>query len=251
MIKNRGARSLGVIMNKQKIKYIIEEIDTPLARGFDLCIQLLIFYSLICLTIETLPNLSEGQLLFFHYNEIALVAIFTIEFLMRLWVTDDKLKYLRSPYALIDIAAILPFYIGLGTDMRALRALRFIRLIRILKIARYAKSLDRYYKAFHEIKVDLVLFTAVTLLLLYISSVGIYHFEHAAQPEVFKSIFDGMWWSVATLTTVGYGDIYPITMGGKLFTFVILMLGLGAVAVPTGLVATALTNARTSDGDKG
>ena len=238
-------------MNKQKLKYIIEEIDTPLARRFDLCIQLLIFYSLICLTIETLPNLPKRQLAFFHYNEIALVAIFTIEFLMRLWVSDDKLKYLRSPYALIDIAAILPFYIGLGTDMRALRALRFIRLIRILKIARYAKSLDRYYKAFHEIKVDLVLFTAVTLLLLYISSVGIYHFEHAAQPEVFKSIFDGMWWSVATLTTVGYGDIYPITMGGKLFTFVILMLGLGAVAVPTGLVATALTNARTSDGDKG
>jgi len=233
-------------MLKRKIKYIIEEVDTPLARGFDLCIQLLIFYSLICLTIETLPNLSGAEIPFFHYNEITLVAIFTLEFLMRLWVADNKTKYLCSPFALIDIVAILPFYIGLGTDMRALRALRFIRLVRIFKITRYTKSLDRYHKAFREIKVDLILFTAITLLLLYLASIGIYHFEHEAQPEVFKSIFDAMWWSVATLTTVGYGDIYPITMGGKLFTFVILMLGLGAVAVPTGLVATALTNARSN-----
>ena len=117
-------------------------------------------------------------------------------------------------------------------------------------MARYTKSLERYYKAFQEIKTDLFVFTSVTMLLLYLASIGIYHFEHAAQPDVFKSIFDAMWWSVATLTTVGYGDIYPITMGGKLFTFFVLMLGLGAVAVPTGLVATALTRARTTDQSK-
>jgi voltage-gated potassium channel len=231
-------------MNKQKLKYIIEEVDTPISRGFDICIQLLILYSLICLTIETLPNQSNAQIAFFHYNELVLIAIFTIEFLARLWVADKKKDHLRSPFTLIDILSILPFYIGLSGDMRALRSLRFIRLIHILKMARYTKSLERYYKAFQEIKTDLFVFTSVTILLLYLASIGIYHFEHAAQPDVFKSIFDAMWWSVATLTTVGYGDIYPITMGGKLFTFFVLMLGLGAVAVPTGLVATALTNAR-------
>jgi voltage-gated potassium channel len=128
--------------------------------------------------------------------------------------------------------------------LRAIRALRFIRLIRLLKLARYGKALERYRAAFKDIKVDLLIFTFITVILLYIAAVGIYHFEHAAQPEVFKSIFDALWWAVATLTTVGYGDIYPITLGGKLFTFIILVLGLGVVAVPTGLIAAALTEAR-------
>ncbi len=79
-------------------------------------------------------------------------------------------------------------------------------------------------------------------MMLYLSAVGIYHFEHAAQPEVFSSIFDCLWWAVATLTTVGYGDIYPITVGGRLFTFIILILGLGLVAVPTGIVASSLSS---------
>ncbi len=83
--------------------------------------------------------------------------------------------------------------------------------------------------------------------MLYLSAVGIYYFEHQAQPEQFKSVFHGLWWALATLTTVGYGDVYPITVGGKLFTFLILMIGLGVVAIPTGLVASALSQARNEE----
>lgn len=89
-----------------------------------------------------------------------------------------------------------------------------------------------------------MLFVVVTLMLLYISAVGIYYFENEAQPEVFKSVFHSLWWAVATLTTVGYGDVYPITIGGKVFTFAILMVGLGIVAVPAGLLASALSKVR-------
>ena len=91
------------------------------------------------------------------------------------------------------------------------------------------------------IKEELIVFLIATLFLLYVSSVGIYYFENPAQPDKFSSVFHSMWWSVATLTTVGYGDVYPITVGGKIFTFFILILGLGIIAVPTGLFASALT----------
>jgi voltage-gated potassium channel len=98
--------------------------------------------------------------------------------------------------------------------------------------------------AFKLIKEELVLFFVVTVMTLYVSGMGIFYFEKPAQPEVFESMFDGLWWAVVTLTTVGYGDSYPVTVGGKIFTFVILFIGLAIVAVPTGLFATALSKAR-------
>jgi len=116
-----------------------------------------------------------------------------------------------------------------------------------LKLARYSEALKRIGKALLIAKEELILFGFVTLMLLYLSAVGIYHFEHAAQPNNFKSIFDSLWWAVTTLTTVGYGDVYPITLGGRLFTFIVLMLGLGIVAVPTGIIASALTSVRKSE----
>ena len=101
-----------------------------------------------------------------------------------------------------------------------------------------------YYCYLASAKEDLVLFFCMSLLLLYFAAVGIYYFDNEAQPEAFASIFHSLWWAVASLTTVGYGDIYPITVGGKIFTYVILMIGLGVIAVPTAILASALTDAR-------
>jgi len=105
----------------------------------------------------------------------------------------------------------------------------------------------RLLRALYQIKDELVIFGIATLMMLFLAAVGIYHFEHAAQPEVFSNVFDCLWWAVATLTTVGYGDVYPITIGGRLFTFLILMLGLGLVAVPTGLISSALTSLKSEE----
>lgn len=226
------------------IKQLIEENDTKSGRAFDLSIQALIIISLVSFSIETLPNLEASQRQFLRHIEVFTITIFTIEYLLRIIVADKKTHFIFSFYGLIDLFAILHFYISTGIDLRSIRALRLLRLFRAFKLFRYSRAIQRFHKAFILAREELVLFFCVTLLLLYLSAVGIYYFENPAQPEIFSSIFQGMWWAVATLTTVGYGDVYPITAGGKIFTFFILMIGLGIVAVPTGLLASALSEAR-------
>jgi len=119
-----------------------------------------------------------------------------------------------------------------------------LRLLRLFKLFRYRKSLDKYKKAFMLAKNDLAIFGAVAMITIYITGVGIYFCEHQKQPEIFSSIFDGIWRAIVTLTTVGYGDTFPVTTIGKMFTFVILIIGLAIVSVPTALIASALTEAR-------
>jgi voltage-gated potassium channel len=115
-------------------------------------------------------------------------------------------------------------------------------------MARYQKAMKRFKTAFSMAREEIVLFLFLTLILLYLSAVGIYYFEREAQPEEFASVFHSLWWAVATLTTVGYGDIYPITAGGKVFTFFMMIIGMGIIAVPAGLVASALTKAKEMEG---
>jgi voltage-gated potassium channel len=232
------------IQPKMNLKQIIENNDTPQGRVFDLVIQTLIVISLISFSIETLPEITASTQRILRYIEIVTVGIFTIEYLLRIFVTDRKLAFVFSFYGIVDLLAILPFYIATGIDLRSIRALRLLRLFRAFKLFRYNQAIQRFHRALIIAKEELVLFFFVTILLLYFSAVGIYYFENEAQPEVFSSIFHSLWWAVATLTTVGYGDVYPITAGGRIFTFFVLMIGLGIVAVPTGLVASALSEAR-------
>lgn len=230
-----------------KIKQIIEQNDTKAGRIVDLFIQFLIVLSLVSFSIETLPDLKENTKHILKLIEIITVIIFTIEYLLRLIVADKKVRYIFSFYGLIDLAAILPFYVAHGIDLRSIRIFRMFRLARAFKMFKYNKALQRFKDVFLSIKEELILFMIATCFLLYISAVGIYYFENSAQPEQFKSIFHSLWWAVITLTTVGYGDVYPITVGGKIFTFVILTIGLGVIAVPTGLIASALTKTLKSD----
>jgi len=231
----------------EKLREIILKSDTRKGKLFDIAIQLLIAISLSSISLETLPDLERNTYLFLAKIESIIAVIFTIEYLLRIILTEKKTSYLFSFYGIIDLLAILPFYLSGSVTFQALRVLRFLRLFRILKLTRYTDAISRIWKAILIAKEELVLFSIVTLMLLYLSAVGIYHFEHAAQPENYKSLFDCLWWAVATLTTVGYGDIYPITIGGRLFTFVILMLGLGVVSVPTGVIASALAAVRKSE----
>jgi len=225
------------------LKEIVEQADTKQGRIFDLTIQFLIIVSLISFSIETLPNLSKTMQSVLWYIELFTVSVFTIEYLLRLSVADRKLKFVFSFYGIIDLLAILPFYISSGIDLRSIRALRLFRLFRSLKLFRYSKAIQRFTQAFLMMKEELAIFLMSTTFLLYFSAVGIYYFENPAQPEQFKSIFHSLWWATATLTTVGYGDVYPVTTGGRIFTFFILIIGLGIVAVPAGLIASALTAA--------
>ena len=226
------------------IKKLIESTDTWYGRAFDLFIQFLIIISIITFSIETIPTLSAESRQILRVIEIICVLIFTAEYLTRIIVCDNKLKFIFSFYGIIDLLAILPFYISTGIDLRSLRALRMLRLIRILKLVRYSKAVQRFHVALSIAKEELVLFVFLSLILIFFSAVGIYYFERVAQPESFSSVFQSLWWSIITLTTVGYGDVYPITVGGRIFTFFVLMIGLGFLAIPTGLIASAMGKAR-------
>ena len=158
-------------------------------------------------------------------------------------VSKKPFGYIFSFYGLIDFLAVIPYYLS-SIDLRFLRAFRVFRIFRAFKLIRYNKALNRFQIAYRIVKEELMLFLVVIVILLFNVSAGIYFFENQAQPDVFKSIFHSSWWSIVTLTTVGYGDVYPITLGGKIFTFFVLIIGVGVVTVPAGLVATALSKAR-------
>ncbi|NNC90045.1 MAG: ion transporter [Akkermansiaceae bacterium] len=211
---------------------------------WDYPIQVLIVLTLIAFAVETLPGLSPGWQKGLQAFEIASVSLFTIEYLARLALTRPPQRYVFSFFGIIDLLAILPFYLATSLDLRSLRAFRLLRLFRILKLARYGEAVRRYRRAFLIIREELVLFGVTALILLYLSAVGIYYFENEAQPEAFSSVFHSLWWAIVTLTTVGYGDVYPVTAGGRLFTFFVLVIGLGTMAIPSGLFASALIKAR-------
>lgn len=231
------------------LKQLVEESDTPVGRAFDLFIQTLIVLSLISFSIETLPNLSESAQSWLRGFEVFSVIVFSIEYLLRVYVATPRSRYIFSFFGIIDIVAIVPFYLGTGVDLRSIRTLRLLRLFRIFKLARYSAAVRRFHVALRIAKEEIVLFLGATLILLYLAALGIYYFESDAQPEQFGSVFHSLWWAVATLTTVGYGDVYPITVGGRIFTFLILLIGLGVISMPAGLVASALAKARQLEDD--
>lgn len=194
-------------------------------------------------------SLSENYNKISKTIELVSIVIFTIEYLIRFWTSDLKypqlnsskarLKHTFSFMSLIDLLAILPFYMPFVfvVDLRVLRALRIVRLFRLFKINRYTKSFSNILAVFRNRKFELISSFFIVFLLMIISSVIMYSLENPAQPDVFSNALSGLWWAVATFTTVGYGDIYPITVGGKIMAGIMAILGIGLVAVPTGIIS--------------
>lgn len=216
---------------------------------FDACIITLIIINVLMVILDTFKMPAWFRQLS-YYVELSSVIVFTIEYLLRLWVSDlsrskdgpvmARIKYIFSFMAVIDLLAILPFYLPLliSIDLRVLRILRMVRLIRLLKVNRYTKALKTIGDVFKNKASQLFSSMFVVLLLMIASSIIIYNVENPVQPDVFSNAFSGMWWSIVTLTTVGYGDIYPITVPGRVFSAVIALLGIGLIAVPTGILSS-------------
>ena len=229
---------------REKIRKIVEDNSSIKGKIFDYLIQALILFSLVAFAISTLPNNTKETIQLLNVFEITCVVIFTIEYMLRIFVAEKPLKYIFSFYGIIDFLAIFPFYLRTAYDLRALRAFRVFRIFRTLKLIRYNKALNRFHVAAGIVKEEIILFLIITAIFIFLASTGIYYFENEAQPEIFTSVIHSGWWAVVTLTTVGYGDVYPITIGGKIFTFFILLIGVGIVTIPAGLVASALSKAR-------
>ncbi len=234
-----------------RLKQVVERDDTALGRLLDRTVQLLIVVSLISFSFETLPDLNPNIRKTLSIIETVTVMLFTAEYLLRILVADHKVKFVFSFYGLIDLLAILPFYLPVAIDLRGVRAFRLLRVFRVLKMARYSRAMNRFAYAFKLAREELVLFMSTALVVFFLSAVGIYYCENEAQPEAFGSVFQSMWWATVTLTTVGYGDVYPITTLGKVFTFFMLAIGVGIVSVPSGIMASALGEARRMEAEAG
>ena len=238
----------------RKFKQIIFEVIQPAENGrlaskiFDLIILAFILLSVISVFITTfdLPQEYQKSL---QQIELTSLIVFSIEYLLRIWTADllypgcgffrSRIKYIFSGMALIDLLAILPFYLPmlLPVNLIGIRAVRLVRLLRLFKLNRYSDALASIGGVFKSKSREIFASLLFVLILLIVSSLLIYYAEHDAQPKQFQNAFSGLWWAVATLTTVGYGDIYPITPTGRVLGAVIAILGIGMVAVPTSILS--------------
>lgn len=230
--------------NKKHIGDIIWGRHERWGHAFDYVMIVVIIISVSLMAVETLPDFPEKFETPSDILNWMVIVIFTIEYGLRYWTSDKKLKYVFSFWGLIDLAAILPFWSSLLIGLPAGETLMSLRILRVAKLLRFVANMDLLQRAFELMWRDLLVVLSLAIIMMFVTAFGIYVFEHEVQPEAFKSIPHSFWFAITTLTTVGYGDIFPITVGGKVFTFFILMIGLGVVALPAGLVSAALTQAR-------
>jgi voltage-gated potassium channel len=233
---------------KERVWRILEmaQAGDRFSRAFDAFIFVLIVLNVLAVIFGTVTEVQRRFGTYLEYFEIASVAVFSLEYVARLWACTTepayahpllgRLRFGLTPLALIDLLAILPFYLPfIGAD---LRLLRMIRLFRAVKLVRYMESLQLMGRVIRSKKEELIATLAVLLLLLILTSSLMYYVEHPVQPEVFPDIPASMWWAVATLTTVGYGDAYPISSLGKILGSVAAILGIGLFALPTAILGS-------------
>jgi voltage-gated potassium channel len=222
------------------------------SRIVDIFLITLIAASVIAVILESMPSVELKYREALWLFEVITVAIFSIEYVLRVWSSVElessdgrtplqlRIRYIFSFHAIIDFVAILPFYLltfGIfgGVDMRFLRA---VRLLRVLKLTRYSAAMNMVFVTFRDNGRALSAAFLILITVMLLAASGMYYFERQAQPEAFGSIPAAMWWAFATLTTVGYGDVTPITAGGKVFGALITVVGIGMVALPTSILAT-------------
>ncbi|MCB1970126.1 MAG: ion transporter [Geminicoccaceae bacterium] len=223
----------------------------PGARWLQMAIIALIAINVIAVTLETDQDLYNAHARWFHLFDVISVAIFSVEYAIRLWVCVEapeaqghrfpRLRYMVTPMAVIDLLAILPFYLTaiFHVDLRFLRALR---LLRIFKLTRYSTTMTILLEVFREEASTFFASFFILFILLILTASGAYLVEHEVQPDKFGSVPMAMWWAVVTLTTVGYGDVTPITAAGKVFGAFATVIGVGMAAMPAGILASGLAD---------
>lgn len=223
-----------------------------LARIIEFSLIALITLNIAAIQLETVPHFYEEHADFFDDFELFSVIIFSLEYALRLWTSVELIKYskpvlgrvryITSRSGLIDILSILPFYLNfLPIDLRWLRIFRLFRLLRMLKIARYLTALNLIFAVIKDRKEQLLVVIMFIFFLLVIIATVMFYVEGPAQPEVFSSIPATMWWGIATLTTVGYGDMVPITALGKILAGFIAIIGVGMYALPAGILSAGIS----------
>lgn len=244
------------------------EIVQPCKQGdvvskvFDRALTFLIFLNTISCFIETFnPDVYLSSIL--KTFDIVSVSFFTVEYIVRICTADylfpeegaikSRIRYIVSFMGIIDLVSILPFFLPMffGFDLRSLRMLRIVRFARVFKLGGYIDGLDAVIDTVRQKRHELISSISVILIFMLVASMLVYEFEYEAQPDVFVNGFSGLWWAFETLTTVGYGDIYPITMPGKILSVCIALAGIVLIAVPSGIIASGLTEGTIRGGKLG
>lgn len=222
--------------------------ETKWDKTINAFIIFLIISNVLVVILETVPSLHDKYQTFFYYFDLISVIIFSIEYVLRVWSCDHdpryahtffgRVKYMFSTEGLIDLLAILPFYVHVvvGLDLRMLRILRLLRFLRLFRLTAYMKSAKMIRNVFVKRASDLKLSVVLIFILIIIASSIMYFAEHTAQPTVFSSIPATLWYAIVTLTTVGYGDMIPVTIIGKVMTGVIMLSGVAIFALPAGII---------------
>ena len=228
------------------------------SRVFDISIMVLIALSVIAIVLQSYQTLAVRYASVFSTFETVTVAVFTLEYLLRIWTADllypearrPRLKYALSFMAIIDLLAILPFYLPFfAADLRFLRMVRLLRLFRLLrvfKLGRYFDALQVIVDVLRKSAAQLIISVALCLFVMLFSAIIMYTVENPVQPEQFPNVISSLWWAICTLTTVGYGDVYPVTTVGRFFAAVISLVGIGIIAIPTGIIAGGFSSAISS-----
>jgi voltage-gated potassium channel len=224
----------------------------PAARAIEFALLTLIFINIVAIILESVESVNQRFGNVFRWLEIFSVIVFSVEYLLRVWTSVEdprykqrywgRLRFMASTLAIIDLLSIVPFYLAfLPIDLRFLRIIRLFRLFRLLKIVRYLKALKIIQAVLKERKEQIYLSVMFVLFLLVIVSTLMFYVENEAQPAVFSSIPASMWWGIETLTTVGYGDMLPVTSFGRILGGMISVLGIGLFALPAGILSSGLT----------
>lgn len=225
-----------------------ETRDKGFPKYFNYFIMTLILVNVVTMILETVKVIYEPYHTYFHAFELFVIAVFTCEYIMRIITADlafpcgnrlkSILKYMFSFYGLIDLLAILPFYMPFTKlDLRIVRTLRLLRFLRLFKITRYNNSMELIKSVMSEKRSELGVTCFVIIIVMIIASFLMFYAENAAQPDHFPNVLACIWWSIVTLTTVGYGDVFPVTGIGRFIGGVIAFLGIGLVALPTGIIS--------------
>ena len=235
--------------------YELFEVGAGGRLGFyvDYFILLLIIANVIAVMLETVDPIFAAYGRYFFLFEVISVGIFSLEYIGRLWAATEhreyqhpiwgRLRLMTSPYMIVDLLAILPFFLMAFVDLRFLRAIRLIRFLRLLKLARYSESLQLFIQTFRMKREELIMTSIVGTIVLLVASSGMYFAEKNAQEEVFTSIPRTLYWGVVTLTTVGYGDVTPVTPLRQVLGMVVAITGIGIFALPGSIMASGFIEA--------
>jgi len=223
--------------------------ETHWDKIINIFIIVLIILNVTAVILETVASIEKKMGEFFYYFDRVSVFIFTIEYILRVWSSNHdpkykhsiygRLRYMMSPAALIDLMAILPFYVHVivGLDLRTLRVLRLLRFFRLFRLTAYTRATRMVVNVFKSRYYDLLLAFVYASLFIILSAIVVYLAEHNAQPDKFTSIPETIWWAVETISTVGYGEMVPVTVAGKFFSIIIILGGIGILAFPSGIIA--------------